>query len=333
KLSARCMPVNPVPNNFWAPPFGYAVDCANFQCNKMHPNDRAYLVKNMMPLLSFVNSLKRLHSCGELHANVATGEVYNVADCFEHVPGADSSEEKTSTKEVDLGSFSNYMVSFSCEDHKENQRRRKIGLANKGKVPWNKGIKHSAETRERIRQRTKEALRDPKVRKKMSECPRAHSKRTKARIRSSLRWLWDERLKWKRSREKFFLSWKESIAKAAKQGGTGQEELNWDSYDGMKKEIAPEQLQWAANKAKAKEMARIRAERAAQIHRKKSIYGQVTSQDHRAWEIFYPEFMKREQMQREVSLADQIRAVKNRRAGFVAMEAQQTSTSIHPSHE
>lgn len=30
------------------------------------------------------------------------------------------------------------------EDYKEEQRRRKIGLANKGRVPWNKGRKHSA---------------------------------------------------------------------------------------------------------------------------------------------------------------------------------------------
>lgn len=30
------------------------------------------------------------------------------------------------------------------KDYKEEERRRKIGLANKGRVPWNKGRKHSA---------------------------------------------------------------------------------------------------------------------------------------------------------------------------------------------
>ena len=67
----------------------------------------------------------------------------------------------------------------------EIQRRKKIGLANKGKVPWNKGRQHSPgmfqfyfsisfkffidiislhiETRERIRRRTIEAMSDPKV--------------------------------------------------------------------------------------------------------------------------------------------------------------------------
>lgn len=90
------------------------------------------------------------------------------------------------------------------------------------------------------------------------------SNQTKIRIRTSLRKLWGERLKWKRSREKFFQSWAESIANAAKAGGGDQEELEWDSYDTIKREIALEQLQSAAEKAKAKEMARIRAERAAQ---------------------------------------------------------------------
>ncbi|KAL5054580.1 hypothetical protein RYX36_035262 [Vicia faba] len=46
---------------------------------------------------------------------------------------------------------------------KEKTRRLKIGLANKGKVAWNKGRKHTAETRELIKIRTLEAMRDPKV--------------------------------------------------------------------------------------------------------------------------------------------------------------------------
>ncbi|KAL2474083.1 trichohyalin-like [Forsythia ovata] len=53
-----------------------------------------------------------------------------------------------------------------------------------------------------------------------------------------------------------------SIANAAKIGGIEQQELDWDSYDKIKREIALKQLQQAAEQAKAKEMARVRAERA-----------------------------------------------------------------------
>ncbi|CAK9134111.1 unnamed protein product [Ilex paraguariensis] len=363
------------------------------KCTQFHPNILPLsccisLVKKISPSFGFFSSFTGLHSRRGLHTSVTTGKKFHVLGCCEQELSFILSEEKTSNEETQLDSIPNTKESFNFEDHKESQRRRKIGLANKGKVPWNKGKRHSAETRERIRQRTKEAMRDPKVRKKMSECPRSLSPQTKARIRSSLRQLWEERLKWKRLREKFSLSWAESIAMAAKKGGGDQQELDWDSYGKMKREMDLEQLQWAADKAKAKEIARIRAERSSQakaekmarlaekrreqeqkakvrrpikrkthkkskeekeelavaqelklkerltkIHRKKSLNGQVTSQDNRVWEKFDPDNIKRERIQKEVSLADQIRAAKNRRAEFDTWQPLTTSYSFYPSTE
>eukprot|EP00261_Vitis_vinifera_P031793 XP_019073036.1 PREDICTED: uncharacterized protein LOC100264054 isoform X2 [Vitis vinifera] len=258
-----------VPGTLLWPLFGYVVDCTHLQPSTMQSIFRVSVMKNVPPSLGFSSSFSRLHSLGALPMSINAGETLDSDECGESKLGADSSKKHTLNGVVQLDSYSNSGEIYINDHCKESQRRRKIGLANKGRVPWNKGRKHSAETREKIRQRTIQALRDPKVRQKMSECPRTHSEQSKAKIRSSLRRVWGKRLKWKRSREKFYLSWAESIAKAAKKGGSDQEELDWDSYDKIKEEIALQQLQWAENKKKAKELAKMRAERAARARAEK----------------------------------------------------------------
>ncbi|KAL9255713.1 hypothetical protein AKJ16_DCAP27395 [Drosera capensis] len=48
-------------------------------------------------------------------------------------------------------------------DERERLRRMKISKANSGKLPWNKGRKHSAETLQLIKERTWLAMQNPKV--------------------------------------------------------------------------------------------------------------------------------------------------------------------------
>jgi len=76
-------------------------------------------------------------------------------------------------------------------------------------------------------------------------------------------------LKWRRLRERFFLSWSKSIARAAKEGGIDQQELDWDGYDKIEEEITLKQLQGAIEKAKAEERAKRTVEREAKEREEK----------------------------------------------------------------
>ncbi|KAF5478576.1 hypothetical protein F2P56_005124 [Juglans regia] len=227
---------------------------AQCSANAVNLNNHVAVVKNMSSSLAFNRSFPRYNPFATLQINVGVGDAFNSSKCHQ----SKVSENLILGEDKVIG----YIDSVEgIEDDKERQRRRKIGLANMGRVPWNKGKKHSAETCQRIKQRTIEALRDPKVRKKMSEHPRPHSDHIKAKISSSLRSIWQERLKLKWSRERFFCSWQESIAEAAKKGETDQLELEWDSYDKIKQEMVLQQHQWVVEKAKAKQVAKTRAEK------------------------------------------------------------------------
>lgn len=54
-------------------------------------------------------------------------------------------------------------------DERERLRRMRISKANKGNIPWNKGRKHTPETVQRIREKTKLAMQDPKVKSCQNE--------------------------------------------------------------------------------------------------------------------------------------------------------------------
>ncbi|XVE51771.1 hypothetical protein DITRI_Ditri02bG0067700 [Diplodiscus trichospermus] len=70
--------------------------------------------------------------------------------------GGDSSPSSTQLESLKSGDSDEKL------DEGEKLRRMRISKANKGNTPWNKGRKHSAETLQRIRERTRLAMQNPK---------------------------------------------------------------------------------------------------------------------------------------------------------------------------
>ncbi|XP_038974761.1 uncharacterized protein LOC103697567 isoform X2 [Phoenix dactylifera] len=145
-------------------------------------------------------------------------------------------------------------------DDKERLRRMKISKANKGNVPWNKGRKHSAATLQRIRERTRIAMQDPKVKMKLVNLGHRQSEETRIKIGAGVRQGWRRRREKLMLQESCFIEWQNMIAEAARKGYAGEDELQWDSY-----RILDEQLkqEWLENVEKRKMMPRPKGSKRA----------------------------------------------------------------------
>ncbi|XP_034900435.1 uncharacterized protein [Populus alba] len=248
-----------VPNNLLWPTLRYVLEYTHFQPNAQQSNNCTSIRKKICPAYASISTFPRIDDFVALQISDDVGETTGSSKHYKSKIPLDPAEKQTISEEVQPDG-----CQYSAEiinDLPKKRRKRKKKHGNKGRIPWNKGRKHTAETRALIKQRTIEALTNPQVRKKMSGHPRAHSEAIRAKISSSLRQLWGKRLKWKRLREIFFLSWTQRIARAAKEGGIDQQELDWDGYDKIKKEITLKQLQGAMEKAKGEEIAKRKVER------------------------------------------------------------------------
>ncbi|KAF5198702.1 muscle M-line assembly protein [Thalictrum thalictroides] len=156
--------------------------------------------------------------------------------------------------------FNSSSESSSEIDEKEKLRRMRISNANKGNVPWNKGRKHSAETLQRIRERTRLAMQDPKVKMKLVNLGHAQSEETRMKIGVGVR------MGWKRRRAKLLVQetccfeWQNLIAEASRKGYHGEEELQWDSYKILDKQL---QQEWLESIEQRKSMPRAKGNKRA----------------------------------------------------------------------
>lgn len=145
-------------------------------------------------------------------------------------------------------------------DVRERLRRMKISKANKGNVPWNKGRKHSAETLQRIRERTRIAMQDPKVKLKLVNLGHAQSEETRIKIAVGVREGWQRRREKLVVQEKCFFEWQNMIAEASRKGFAGEDELQWDSYKILDDQL---KLEWLESVEKRKTMPRLKGSKRA----------------------------------------------------------------------
>ncbi|KDP30420.1 hypothetical protein JCGZ_18098 [Jatropha curcas] len=133
RLSITYSPSNRGSNTVLLPTLGYVVEYTNFQASMVHSNYNTSVLKSES----------------------------GFGKHFQLKLGQDLAETVSAKEDSLLDSCQD--SSRSPSDQKEKQTKRKRKHGNKGRVPWNKGRKHTAETRALIKKRTIEAWRDPQV--------------------------------------------------------------------------------------------------------------------------------------------------------------------------
>ncbi|KAF3331913.1 hypothetical protein FCM35_KLT03319 [Carex littledalei] len=148
-----------------------------------------------------------------------------------------------SSSETQIGSDWNFGASQddsqedSGIDEKERLRRSRISRANKGNTPWNKGKKHSPETIQRIQERTKIAMQDSKVKKKLLKLGHPQSEDTKSKIAQGAKEGWRRWRERKMIQLRCHVEWCNMIAEVARVGFSDETELQWDSYELLQEEL------------------------------------------------------------------------------------------------
>ncbi|XP_054783692.1 uncharacterized protein LOC129290760 [Prosopis cineraria] len=138
-------------------------------------------------------------------------------------------------------------------DEREKMRRMRISKANSGNTPWNKGRKHSPETLQKIRERTRLAMQNPKVRMKLVDLGHAQTMETRQKIGIGVRKGWERRIAKRMVQEACIFEWQNLIAEASRQGFVGEEEMQWDSYGTLNEQL---QQEWLESVEQRKKMQR-----------------------------------------------------------------------------
>ncbi|WZZ65418.1 uncharacterized protein LOC106418665 isoform X1 [Brassica napus] len=145
-------------------------------------------------------------------------------------------------------------------DDSEKLRRMRISKANRGNTPWNKGRKHSPETLQKIRERTKIAMQNPKIKMKLANLGHAQNEETRLKIGEGVRMRWARRKEMRKVQETCHFEWQNLLAEAARKGYTDEQEFLWDSYKIMDQQ---NQLEWLVSVEQRKAVRGAKSNRRA----------------------------------------------------------------------
>ncbi|CAN1145843.1 hypothetical protein LINPERHAP2_LOCUS14915, partial [Linum perenne] len=162
-MSAAHLPANPAL-------MGIAVDHGVVECmfstRLAPPNYHIPYVRSLCAMCGSLSSSRRILTIGVASASSDAQPTFDFDKYFLSELGICSTDEQFTYEnkgecEAELSEVRSMF--HDAENAEKKQRRRDLKHGNKGRVPWNKGRKHSAETRELIKRRTIEALRSPQV--------------------------------------------------------------------------------------------------------------------------------------------------------------------------
>ncbi|CAH8344071.1 unnamed protein product [Eruca vesicaria subsp. sativa] len=192
---------------------------------------------------SFSKSLK--FYTGHLHVRRCRVFITAVATVETKYPAQKEHEQSFSLSSSDASEHSRGLNGSSDDgeevDDRERLRRMRISKANRGNTPWNKGRKHSPETLQKIRERTKIAMQNPKIKMKLANLGHAQNEETRLKIGEGVRKRWARLKEMRKVQETCLFEWQNFLAEAAKKGYTDEQEFEWDSYKIMDQQ---NQLEW-----------------------------------------------------------------------------------------
>lgn len=137
--------MNCIANTLLVPISGYVVERRQLKSSTSVSISGLSMVNNASSLFTLVRLCVRTDCFRVLHASIGTAEIYRNVESHD-LRKVDSHllKEVSSTENTEVDDCPNLTKNLDSKHNREMERRRKIGLANRGKVPWNKGRKHSA---------------------------------------------------------------------------------------------------------------------------------------------------------------------------------------------